>query len=59
MIAQMMSDNVSAYFAPNLPSSDAKTLSLFLSHSFMFSGLPPALPEITDLKKAVRKSHAS
>ena len=46
MIAPMMPDNASApfTFTLNLPSSDAKAFSLFLSHSFMFSGLPPPSP---------------
>ena len=43
-IQLMMPGNASVAFTPNFPSSDAKALSLFLSHSFRFSGLPPPLP---------------
>ena len=40
MIAPMIPGNASAAFTPNLPSSDAKALSLFLHHSFkQFSSL--------------------
>ena len=40
MITPMMPGNASAAFMPNLPSSDAKALSLFLSHSYSpFSSL--------------------
>ena len=34
IITPMIPDNTSAAFMPNLPKSDAKALSLFLSHSF-------------------------
>ena len=45
MIAPMMPGKASAAFVPNLPASDAKALSLFLSHSFMpFSSLGGGLP---------------
>ena len=44
MIAPIMLGSASAAFAPNLSGSDAKALSLFLSHSFEFFGLPPTLP---------------
>ena len=40
MIAPMIPGKASAAFTPNFPSSDAKALSLFLSHSFKpFSSL--------------------
>ena len=40
MITAMVPGSTSAAFTPNLPSSDAKALSLFLSHSFTpFSSL--------------------
>ena len=40
MIAPMIPGNASAAFKPDLPSNDAKALSLFLNHSFTpFSSL--------------------
>ena len=49
----MMPGNVSATFACNLSSSDAKALSLFLSHSFAFpsplQAAPPTAPAAAPL----------
>ena len=43
----MIPGNASASFIPNFPSSDAKALSLFLSHSFKpLSSLGGGPPEI-------------
>ena len=47
MIAPLIPGNASAAFTPNLPNSNAKALSLFLSHSFTpFSSLGGGPPDV-------------